>query len=93
MEDSVREKGTHPLSGSGPENRVQIAGMKTGAAQQWYAACLASLIGAACQGNSLFRDVNSDDVETEFEKVKRISPEVSAARREYVAHPTAGCRG
>src|SRR5215472_12279333 len=75
MEDSVREEGTHSMSGSRLENRVQIAGMKTGAAQQWYAACLASLIGAACQGNSLFRDVNSDDVETEFEKVKRISPD------------------
>src|SRR5215471_5470938 len=53
---------------------MQIASMKTGAAQQWYAACLTLLIGAARQGNSLFRDVNPDDVETEFEKVKRISP-------------------
>src|SRR6516165_11288274 len=48
--------------------------MKTSAAQQWYAVCLALLVGAACQGNSLFRDVNRDDVETEFEKVKRVSP-------------------
>src|SRR5271156_5886324 len=74
MEDSVREEGTHSLSCSALENGVQIARMKTSAAQQWYAACLTLLIGAACQGNCLFRDVNSDDVETEFEKVKRISP-------------------
>src|SRR6516225_2044141 len=51
--------------------------MKTSAAQQWYAACLTLLIGAARQGDSLFRGVNSDDVETEFEKVKRI-PSVPA---------------
>ena len=70
MEDSVREKGMRSLRCSALENRVQIAGMKTSAAQQWYAACLTSLIGAACQGNSLFRDVDTDEVETEFEKVK-----------------------
>ena len=74
MEDSVREEGTHSLSGSALENRAQIASVKTGAAQQWYAACLTLLVGAACQGNSLFGDVNPDDVETEFEKVKRVSP-------------------
>src|SRR5262249_40387779 len=74
MEDSVREEGTHSLSGSALEHGVQIASMKTSAAQQWYTVCLALLIGAACQGDSLFRDVNPDDVETEFEKVKRISP-------------------
>src|SRR5580700_1742181 len=74
MEDSVREEGTHSLSCSALENRVQIASMKTSAAQQWHAACLALLISVACQGNSLFRDVNSDDVEIEFEKVKRIPP-------------------
>src|SRR6516164_1260585 len=64
----------HSLSGSTLENRGQIAGMKTGAAQQWYAACLTLLIGAACQSNSLIRDINPDDVETELEKVKRIPP-------------------
>jgi len=68
MEDSVGEEGTHSLSGSALENRGQIAGVKTGAAQQWYAACLTLLIGAACQGNSLFRDINPDDVETELRK-------------------------
>src|SRR6516162_3553545 len=53
---------------------MQIASMKTGTARQWHAGCLTLLIGAACQSNSLFRDVDSDDVETEFEKIKRISP-------------------
>ena len=74
MEDSVREERTHSLSGSALENRVQIASMKTRTTQQWYAACLTLLVGAACQRNSLFRDVNLDDVETEFEKIKRVSP-------------------
>src|SRR5215469_9193735 len=74
MEDSVGKEGTHSLSCSRLENRVQIAGMKTGAAQQRYATRLALLIGAARQGNGFFRDVDPDDVEAEFEKVKRIAP-------------------
>ena len=35
---------------------------------------LVSVMNPLCQGNNLFRDVNSDDVETEIEKVKRITP-------------------
>src|SRR5215469_9900351 len=82
----------HSLFGSALENRGQIAGVKTGAAQQRYAACLALLIGAACQGNSLFRGVNSDNVETELEKIKGISPvpappvnDLNAFRSSWVA--------
>jgi hypothetical protein len=64
--------------------------MKTSTAQQWYAACLPLLIGAACQGNSLFRDVDSDDVETEFEKVKRISPVPASPVDDFNAFRPAG---
>src|SRR5215469_4624715 len=74
MEDSVGEKGTHSLSCSALENRVQVTSMKASAAQQWNAACLTLLIGATRQGNSRFREVDSDHVETEFNKAKRISP-------------------
>src|SRR5215469_5798596 len=90
MEDPVREEGTHSLCCSALENRAQISSMKTGAAQQWYAACLALLIGAACQGNSLFRAVDSDDVETEFEKVKRISPVPAAPVNDLDAFRSSG---
>ena len=90
MEDSVREEGAHSLSGSALENCVQIASMKTSAAQQWNAACLTLLIGAACQSNSRFGDVNSDHIETEFNKVKRISPVPAPIVNDFNAFRSSG---
>src|SRR6516164_5221679 len=78
MKNPVREEGADLLTDSAFENGAQISGVKAGASNKRNATSLALHVSSACQGHSLSRYVDADDIETHIEKVERISS-ISAA--------------
>src|SRR5262249_27977856 len=74
----VRKKGTSPLAHSAFENARHVVGMKSRAADKRDSARLAFFVGVTRQHDRFVRNVNSNHVETKFDKVKRIAA-VSAA--------------
>src|SRR5215468_11297866 len=73
MKNSIGEEGVNFLTDSAFENGAQVTSMKAGASNKRDATCLTLLISSACQSYSLSRYVNTDDIETQLEKVERIS--------------------
>src|SRR5215471_188171 len=73
MKNSVGEEGVNSLSSSAPKNGSHIASVKAGTSNKWNTTFLPLLISSAREGNSLSRYVNTDDIETQLNKIERIS--------------------
>ena len=73
MKNSVGEEGANFLSSSAPKNGAHIASVKTGTSDKRDTSLLTLLISSAREGNGLSRYINTDDIETEFGEVERIS--------------------
>src|SRR6516162_8172842 len=73
MKNSVGEEGANSLSSSAPKNGAHIASVKAGISNKQNTTFLPLHISSAREGNSLSRYVNTDDIETQLNKIERIS--------------------